>query len=190
MNDSRKENILEESIDHILSSIKDSLEELDRHKINEAVELISSSDNVFVYGSGRSGLVGRTFAMRLMQIGLNSYFIGETNTPAVKDGDCLFLVSKTGETQTAIQSARIVRERVPGAKIIVLSASPDSSLVEYGDLNMIIDIANGDEKNPLAPLGTVFEDTAMIFLDGLVAVLMEELGEDVEDMKDRHPILV
>ncbi len=100
MNDSRKENILEESIDHILSSIKDSLEELDRHKINEAVELISSSDNVFVYGSGRSGLVGRTFAMRLMQIGLNSYFIGETNTPAVKDGDCLFLVSKTGETQT------------------------------------------------------------------------------------------
>ncbi len=190
MNDIEKERLLEDSVDHILRTIKDSLRTPDFEKISKAVELILSSNNVFVYGSGRSGLVSRTFAMRLMQLGLNSYFIGETTTPAVKGGDCLFLVSKTGETQTAIQTARIVDERVPDADIIVLSASPESTLVEFGDVNIVIDIQNGHEDNRLAPLGTVFEDSAMIFLDGLIAVLMEELGEDVEDLKDRHPILV
>ncbi|MEF8873261.1 MAG: SIS domain-containing protein [Candidatus Thermoplasmatota archaeon] len=190
MNDRKKERILEESVDYILDTIKDSIESPDFRKISVAVDLILSSDNVFIYGSGRSGLVGKTFAMRLMQLGLNSHFIGETTTPAVKSEDCILLVSKTGETQTAIQTARIVNERVPDADIIVLSASPESTLIEFGDVNIIIDIQNGSEDNSLAPLGTVFEDTAIIFLDGIVAVLMEELGEDVEELKKRHPILV
>ncbi len=190
MNDDKKKETLKKSIDYIIDTIKASLENPDYDNINVAVELISSSNNVFVYGSGRSGLVGKTFAMRLMQLGLNSHFVGETTTPAVKGGDCVILVSKTGETQTAIQTARIVDERVPGADIIVISASPDSTLVEFGDINVIIDIENGEEDNRYAPLGTVFEDTAMIFLDGLIAVLMEELGEEVADLKDRHPILI
>ncbi len=190
MNDTEKNEILKKSMEYILDTIRTSLKNPDFDKINLAVELISSSNNVFVYGSGRSGLVGKTFAMRLMQLGLNSHFVGETTTPAVKGGDCVILVSKTGETQTAIQTARIVDERVPGADIIVVSASPESTLVEFGDIKVIIDIENGEEDNRYAPLGTVFEDTAMIFLDGIVAVLMEELGEEVEDMKDRHPILI
>ncbi|MFP3871402.1 MAG: SIS domain-containing protein [Candidatus Natronoplasma sp.] len=190
MDERKKEEVLKKSVDHILDTIKDSLNTADFKKVSLAVDLISTSNNIFVYGSGRSGLVGRTFAMRLMQLGLNSYFIGETTTPAVKEEDCVILVSKTGETQTAIQTARIVSERVPDADIIILSASPDSSLVEYGDLNLIIDLQDGMEDNVLAPLGTVFEDTAMIFLDGIVAVLMQHLDEDVEDLKDRHPILV
>ncbi|MEM4696283.1 MAG: 6-phospho-3-hexuloisomerase, partial [Desulfurococcaceae archaeon] len=38
----------------------------------------------------------------------------------------------------------------------------------------------------LAPLGTLFEDAAMIFLDGVVAELMEKLGKTEEDLRKQH----
>jgi len=182
-------NRLEESVNHIVDSIESSVEDLDFDNVKEAVNLINDCENVFVYGSGRSGLVGRTFAMRLMQLGLNSFFIGETITPAVKDNDCVFFVSKTGETQTAIQAAGIVSERVE-ADIIVLTASPRSTLANYADVIITLNVTESEEDTYLAPLGTVFEDSAMIFLDGFVAVLMDQIGEDEDGMRYRHPILI
>ncbi len=181
---------LVESVDYILDSIEHSFSKLNCESIEDSVDLITSANNVFVYGSGRSGLVGRTFAMRLMQIGLNSFFIGETITPAVKDGDCVFFVSKTGETQTAIQAAEIVDQRVKGAETIVLTATPESTLADLGDVVITLEGFDSDKNKTLAPLGTIFEDTAMIFLDGLIAVLMDELDETEKDMKVRHPILI
>jgi len=37
-------------------------------------------------GVGRSGLIGRAFAMRLMHLGFEVYVLGETITPAVEKG--------------------------------------------------------------------------------------------------------
>ena len=39
---------------------------------------------------------------------------------------------------------------------------------------------------PLAPLGTLFEVTVMVFFDGIVHALMDILGIREEDMKRRH----
>jgi 6-phospho-3-hexuloisomerase len=38
----------------------------------------------------------------------------------------------------------------------------------------------------LTPLGTLFEDTAMVFLDGVVGRLMNELSCGEESMSRRH----
>ncbi len=179
----------DKALDHLCSSVTRSLDNFDRENILEAVDTITKADQVFVYGSGRSGLVGRSFAMRLMQIGLRAFFIGETITPSVKDGDCVVFISKTGETQTAIQAAKIVKERVDANSIIV-TASPDATLSRYGDYIIDIDIANSPDDPKYAPLGTIFEDSMMIFLDAIIAVLMAELHETEEDMEYRHPILI
>lgn len=179
-----------ESLEYILNSIEYSIDNLECESIEGTVDILTSANNIFVYGSGRSGLVGRSFAMRLMQLGLDSYFVGETITPAVKPGDCVFIVSKTGETQTAIQTADIVKNRVGDSEVIVLTASPNSTLASYADTMIVLRSDDNSKNYKLAPLGTVFEDTAMIFLDGLISVLMGELGETEEDIKDRHPILV
>lgn len=178
-----------ESIEYITSSISKNLGTYKKEKIKCAVDTIDSSQKIFVYGAGRSGLVGRTFAMRLMQIGLRAFFIGETITPAVNNKDCVIFISRTGETQTAIQAADIVEKRVK-SKIIVVTGSPESTLARYADILLVIDAPRSEKDPQLAPLGTIFENSAMIFLDALIALLMEELGETEEDMKIRHPILV
>ncbi|MEM4076729.1 MAG: 6-phospho-3-hexuloisomerase, partial [Metallosphaera sp.] len=39
---------------------------------------------------------------------------------------------------------------------------------------------------PLAPLGTLFEDTTQVFLDGVVAELMVRLKKTEEDLRLVH----
>jgi len=39
---------------------------------------------------------------------------------------------------------------------------------------------------PLAPLGTLFEDTTLIFLDGIIVELMNRLGVTEEELMNRH----
>ncbi|MDD4127748.1 MAG: SIS domain-containing protein, partial [Methanomicrobium sp.] len=52
---------------------------------------------IYVAGAGRSGLIGRAFAMRLMHLGLDSYVVGETVTPAMETGDLVIVFSGRSE---------------------------------------------------------------------------------------------
>jgi 6-phospho-3-hexuloisomerase len=47
---------------------------------------------------------------------------------------------------------------------------------------------NGKHQS-LSPMGTLFEVTTMIFLDGIIAQLMVEMDKTEEDMKARHTVL-
>ena len=81
------------------------IEELDRssktiapEKIQEVIKKIKEHKRIFVYGTGRTGLMLKAFAMRLMQIGLNSYVVGAPTTPTVQEGDFLFVFFFLSET--------------------------------------------------------------------------------------------
>lgn len=161
----------------------------DRSKdIREAVEIFVSAKKLFVYGVGRSGVAARAFAMRMVQLGLECFFIGETITPVVGQGDAVLIVSNTGSTMSAIQVANIAR-RV-GAKVISVTGSRSSKLAHASNVVLHLQ-ANGDPSRPrLAPLGTIFEDASLILLDGVVAEVMERLGQTEADMRGRHAIMV
>jgi 6-phospho-3-hexuloisomerase len=47
-----------------------------------------------------------------------------------------------------------------------------------------------DDRKRLAPLGTLFEDATLIYLDSIVARLMEKLGQSEGAMRKRHAIWV
>ncbi len=162
---------------------------VDRTKeIAEAVDILTSAKKLFVYGVGRSGLAARAFAMRMVQLGIDCYFIGETITPVVSDGDAVLIVSNTGSTMSAIQVANIAR-RV-GAKVISVTGVRSSKLAHASNVVLFLQ-ANGDGTQArLAPLGTLFEDATVLLLDGVVAQVMERLGQTEADMRGRHAIMV
>jgi len=162
---------------------------VDRSKeILEAVAILTSAKKLFVYGVGRSGLAARAFAMRMVQLGIDCYFIGETITPVVSDGDAVLIVSNTGSTMSAIQVANIAR-RV-GAKVISVTGHSSSKLAHASNVVLLIQ-ANGDPiQSRLAPLSTLFEDATVVLLDGVVAQVMETLGQTEADMRGRHAIMV
>lgn len=175
-----------EAYRYIIENIEKSLDAEDPQLINKAVEMISSAKQIFVYGSGRSGLVGKFFAMRLVQLGLVAYFIGETITPVVNPGDVVVLISNTGRTQSTLLVESIVK-RI-NARVIAVTSDGSSPLAENADLTFIIKY--NKKRSELAPLGTLFEDAAVIFFDSLIALLMKKLGQSEEDMRRRHAIWV
>ena len=175
-----------ESYAHIISSAEHALDSVSGEVVDKASEFILNSKQVFVYGSGRSGLVGKFFAMRLVQLGMTSYFIGETITPVVTDEDCVVLISNTGKTKSTLLVASVVK-RI-GAKIIALTSNADSPLAKYADLVIPISPRNG--RGELAPLGTLFEISTVIFLDSLISELMFRTGQTEEDLRRRHAIWV
>jgi 6-phospho-3-hexuloisomerase len=195
-----KKLILNDAITEIVDNVQSVSDELDPKVIKEMTDLLKSSKNVFLLGLGRSGLVAKAFAMRLMHLGIGVYVVGETITPAITNEDCLLAISGSGETSYIITTAQIAQKR--GAKIIAVTSYVDSTLGKKADLvvhvkgrtkidsekNYISRQINGKHQS-LSPLGTLFEVTSLIFLDGLIAQLMVEMGKTEQDLKARHTVL-
>ena len=189
------------AIEAILDNIRDAEEYLNEEDIANFIEIITTADNIFVTGAGRSGLAAKAFAMRLMHLGLSSYVVGETISPAINAGDCILAISGSGETNTIVTAAKISKKR--GAKVLALTSYPESSLgqladgiihvkgrtkVEVDDENYLKRQIKGNYTS-LTPLGTAFELTSLVFLDGLVSELMEAMGKTEQDLKNRHTVL-
>jgi 6-phospho-3-hexuloisomerase len=78
--------------------------------IIENIEQIIEGNQVFVMGAGRSGLVAKAFAMRLMHLGLSVYVVGETTTPAVLPQDIVIAISGSGETRTITDLGKLAKD--------------------------------------------------------------------------------
>lgn len=84
--------------EEVISGMKHSVEELDVKEVEQLIQLLLNAKDkkIFIVGMGKSGFVGRAFALRLMNLGFNAYFLGEIITPAAEKGTCqsLFLVQE------------------------------------------------------------------------------------------------
>lgn len=195
-----KQNVNEKVINEILEKIEDAANYIEEDNINEIIEVITGSKNIFVTGAGRSGLVARSFAMRLMQMGIGVYIVGEVITPAIHEDDCICALSSSGETKSVHLAVKTAKDI--GSKAILFTSNHDSTIAELVDVVCPIKIheivhnenchdsrrLKGDYSS-LAPLGTLFELTSMIFLDGLVTELMTRLDKTEDDLKDKHSTL-
>ncbi|WP_410713354.1 6-phospho-3-hexuloisomerase [Caldisphaera sp.] len=172
------------------------LKEIDNF-VNALIEAYNMKAKVLVMGAGRSGLVGKAFAMRLLHMGFNSYVLGETIVPSITKEDLAIAISGSGRTQLIVDAADAAKK--VGSKVIALTTFPDSPLGSIADMVVKIPgrskISKMDDyftrqilglHEPLAPLGTLFEDTTMIFLDGVVYNLMTKLNISEDQMRNRH----
>ena len=156
---------------------------------------------VYVAGAGRSGLVSRAFAMRLMHIGFESYVIGETITPAFSAGDTLVAFSGSGETNSIFDICETAKEL--GGKLCLITASPDSRIARIADCMVMLgrQKPRGEETSKyevrqimgqyrsvspsFAPLGTLFETAALIFADSVISALIETRHCNLDEVRGR-----
>jgi len=184
-------------MEDIADHIKKSVESIDEKQVDELTESIKKSNRIYVLGAGRSGLVAKSFAMRLSQLGLVTYVVGETITPGMKKNDLLITVSGSGETLSTVAAAKVAKNI--GVKIIAVTSYPKSSLGKTASACVKIsgktkaDIEKNHMKHQiegkhssLTPLGTLFEDTTLVFLDAVIGRLMKELSCCERDMSEKH----
>lgn len=193
--------VFKESYAAISKFINNAIDYIKQDEVAAFVEKLESvyreGKKVLVIGAGRSGLVGRAFAMRLMHMGYNVYVLGETIVPALNPGDVVIAISGSGRTKLVVTAAEVAKS--VGANVISLTTFPDSPLGKLSDLVVQVPgrtkISKEDDYNvrqligiyePLAPLGTLFEITVLVLLDSVVSELMSKLGKTEEDLKRMH----
>ena len=192
---------LKAAAEEIIAGIKSSIQELNMKEVERLIELLLTAKDkkIFIVGMGRSGFVARAFALRLMNLGFNVYFLGETITPAAEKGDLLIAISGTGATKMVLTAGAAAKDI--GATVIAITSFPESPLGQMADLIVTIKgrtkagwpreedyLARQiiGEKEPLTPLGSIFENNCMVFLDSLVVELMHRMGKTEEDLKRKH----
>jgi branched-chain amino acid transport system substrate-binding protein len=126
--------------------IGSAMEKVDWDSFVELAKMLSRARRTFITGAGRSGLVARSFGMRLMHAGLPVFIPGETITPAAGDGDLLVAISCTGTTGFTDYMARRAREL--GAGVVVMSPSATNpDLTQSGNYpNFFRTIASDDAQ--------------------------------------------
>jgi 6-phospho-3-hexuloisomerase len=178
---------------------KHTLEVIDRineESVEDMIQCILDSESTFVVGSGRSELVAKAFAMRLMHLGFRVYVVGDVTTPALTEKDCLVAISGSGETKTVALAAQTAKE--VGTKVVGVTTNPESTVGVNSDVVVNIEskskvpwkyytshVLKGNYDD-LTPMGTLFEDSTLLFLDGLIAEFMVRLGKKETDMKKLH----
>lgn len=173
----------------IIDELNKSVQILDDQKIYNVIAKIKSHKRIFVYGTGRSGLMLKALAMRLMQLGLASFVVGETTTPSVENGDLLIVASASGETGSVNM---IVESAIKqGVNTIIITSSPESTLGKLQKADIVIDSATkfSTSKSSIQPLGSLFEQMLLVVFDTIVLVMSQEEKESNNDMANRHASL-
>jgi 6-phospho-3-hexuloisomerase len=134
-----------------------------------------------------------------MNLGFNVYFLGETITPAAGKGDMLIAISGTGSTKMVLTASSAAKDI--NATVVAITSFPKSPLGKMADHIVLIKGRTKEgspreedylarqiigEREPLTPLGSIFENNCMVFLDSLVVELMQRLGQHEADLKRRH----
>jgi len=173
---------------------------LARVKVGEVASFektLLGARRVFVTGIGRTGLMARGFAMRLMHLGRRVYHVGDVITPAIRRGDLLVICSRTGRSPVLVHYVRIAK-RV-GARVAVVTAERTGAVTRLADVVLLIpsESAAAGKRAPGAkrrarlpdgapPLGSVFEQSLLLVLDQVVVHLMETLGLTADDLRRIH----
>ncbi len=143
-------------------------------------QAIAEANTVFVFGAGRSLLMLKAFAMRLMHIGLKVHVVGDVVTPALKNGDLLLLASASGETASLVNVATKAKQL--GGTVALLTIFPESTLVNL--VQVVVRIPAYTDKLPdgldnvkgILPGGSLFEEAVMVLGDAIIVNLAQSTG--------------
>lgn len=146
--------------------------------------MLDRASRIFVSGAGRSGLICKFFAMRLMHSGYDVSVVGEIVTPSIKRGDLLIIISGSGETEQLVAFTKKARD--VGADILLITAKAKSTIGDMAD--GVFQMGTTDQYGKVVgmPMGTVFELSTLFFLEALISHIIHEKGIPEEEMRSRH----
>lgn len=179
---------IEELGQKITEELRKVLAQIKEEEIERFIEEILKARRIFLYGLGRALLMTKAFAMRLVHLGFNAHVIGDVTIPNVKQKDLLIICSGSGETDTTFLLA--TKAKKMGGEIVCATAHPHSRIGKLSNITISIPaqtkVEGKGEISSIQPMATLYEQSLLLFLDLIVILLMERMGETSESMWERH----
>lgn len=174
--------------DEIVKELQSSVAQISEEETERLVNTLRHSGKVFLAGAGRTGLMGRAFAMRLMHMGIEAYVVGETITPGIGKEDTLIIGSGSGETKSLVSMAQ--KAKSAEASVVAVTINPASTIGSLADFCVRLPGSSKDRTTgsdvTIQPMGSLFEQTLLLFYDAVILRLMETTGLDTAQMFGRH----
>ena len=166
----------------ILSELSEVASHVDVAEMDALVCRMAKAKRIFVAGMGRSGLMARALAMRLMHLKMQVFVVGETTTPSIGRGDLLICCSRYGRSRSL--STYIDKAHEAKARAAVITMSTDTPLARKADHVFTIAVETGGKSHQ--PLGTIFEQSLLLYCDALVLLAMKKLKISEKQMAKQH----
>lgn len=173
--------------DEILAELKRTTALINVDEAEKAVDSILRAKKIFVAGGGRSGFMAKAFVMRMMHVGLDAYVVGETVTPNLEPDDIFIVGSGSGETQSLAAMAK--KAKSIGATIVAITINPESTIGKLSDIRIEIPAqakGDGTSSKSIQPMGSLFEQSLLVFYDALILSFMDKKGLKSDAMYGRH----
>ncbi|WP_257607338.1 6-phospho-3-hexuloisomerase [Weissella sagaensis] len=173
-------------INEVVDEVNEVMSLVKETQLVEAEKIIDKNKRIFILGAGRSGLMAKGFAMRLMHIGYFVFVIGETITPSIQPGDVLIAVSGSGKTGSVLNPSKKAKEN--DVKVVSVTSDANSPLGQIGDVTIVVPGAtkSGDGVKSIQLLSTLFDQSVHITLDVLCLMLSRRDNISNDTAKATH----
>lgn len=173
---------------NVLSELNLAADQIDLEQVEQLTNALNTAGRIFVAGAGRSGLMMRAFAMRLMHLGFDVYVVGETVTRSIAKGDILLIGTGSGETKSLIPMAEKAKSLEAMVGVLTLSAA--SSIGRLADILIQLPGAPknqaDNESSTVQPMGSLFEQLLLLVCDAIILKLMDKLDSSGREMYGNH----
>ena len=173
-----------------MKELTEVFERMDDSNVRELLEEIKKTPRIFLLAAGREGLATKSFAMRLMHLGKESFWIWDDTTPHIGKGDLLIATLGDGSIGHIDYVCRRAKEA--GAYICVVTGSPSGKTAkEVADQVFFIPACVYRGTDPVVPsfqpMGNLFEQCLLMVFDVIVMTLVDEIPDlTFEKMSMRH----
>lgn len=157
---------------------------LDWSSVHRVLAAIQTADRMFVMARGRSELVLKMFAMRLMHMGREVHVVGDVTTPSVAVGDLVIVASASGETETVCRLAE--RAKAAGASLVGFVGTAGSRLTKSLDAFVAVNAPSMREPGQHQFGGSLFEQSVLLLCDAIVVAELFANPELSAKMSARH----
>jgi len=179
-----------ESVQQVINEAHSLLDTLNLEEVSEWLYALSSiwtKRRIFFWARGRSFLILRGFAMRLMHMGYQIHIVGEVDCPSIEKDDVLVVASGSGSTGSILLFAE--KAKKIGASVAAIIGKPETPLHTLCNLVVEFHPEMIPESQQLRANGggTRFEHSLMLFFDSCILNLVYEKRDLVyQEMMKRH----
>ncbi|MBB6450980.1 DNA-binding MurR/RpiR family transcriptional regulator [Geomicrobium halophilum] len=147
-------------------SIEDTYELLDADILQQAIDEISHSNDVIVYGISSSGIAGLDMKSRLMRIGKNIEVVTDSHNQVIRscsvtNETVIIAISLTGSTKDIVDAVEEAKKN--HATVVAITNYVKSPLTKYSDLVLL----SSAKENPLDS-GSLVSKVSQLFVIDLL----------------------
>lgn len=168
LNDLKSKPVTDSTTRQVLNTYQELLDKsyalVDESQLDRLCELFTTSDRIYVYGRGHSGLAAQEMKFRFMRIGVNIEAISDNHVMKMNsvllDKNCTVIgISVSGKTQEVVDSLKAAK--TSGSTVVLLTSHKNREQPAYCDEILLMamreNLENGKAISPQFPIQVMID---------------------------------